>query len=352
MNIYGTIMEINPFHNGHKYFLSQIPKSDSDILIVVLSTTIVQRGEISVLSKDIKTQLLLDNNVDIVVELPSVLANQGGQYFAKHAIEILKQFCITHLCFGSEHNNLDMLYKFLEKPQVYNFANGIYNEYLENLKSNDILGISYLKALKNTNIQPILVKRIENNYNDDIVENTKIQSATAIRNSIYKGEDVLDFLPIKAIDNIKFTDQQLLFNVFKVNLHNALDNNLQIFLAEENQLLNKILKVMHKNPVSSIEELATLCRDKNNSKYKFKRVIINTILLITDDKFHEIEYLHVLGFTKNGRKYCKALNNNLIITSLKNQKSKTALCELRTSKLAENVAGYKSNLDFQQPVIK
>ncbi|MGL5020670.1 MAG: nucleotidyltransferase family protein, partial [Mycoplasmatales bacterium] len=38
MKIIGVIMEINPFHNGHKYFLHQIPKQENDILVAVIST--------------------------------------------------------------------------------------------------------------------------------------------------------------------------------------------------------------------------------------------------------------------------------------------------------------------------
>jgi predicted nucleotidyltransferase len=352
MKIYGTIMEINPFHNGHKYFLSKIPKTDSDLLIVVVSTTIVQRGEISVLSKDIKTQLLLDHNVDIVIELPSLLANQGGLHFAKHAINLLKEFNITHLCFGSEQNNLELLKEFIKKPQTYDFANGIHKEYLSNLQSNDILGISYLKAIGELDIEPFLIKRIESNYNDLTIQDSQIQSATAIRNAINHGEDVSNYLPELSFKNIKTIDEKVLFQIFKTNLYNALDNKINIFLAEENQLLNKMAKIMHRKNVNSIDELVLLCRDKNNSKFKFKRVIMNTILMIKADSFNELDYIHVLGFTENGRKYCKQLDNKKIITSFKKVNSEIALCELRASRLAVCVGDFKPNLDFQQPSIK
>ena len=102
-------MEINPFHNGHEYFLSQIPKGENDILVAVISSTIMQRGEFSVLNKHDKAEILLNNNVDIVIELPAVFSNQGGLFFAKSAIEHLKELNVTDLYFGSETSNLEGL---------------------------------------------------------------------------------------------------------------------------------------------------------------------------------------------------------------------------------------------------
>ena len=346
-------MEINPFHNGHIYFLSQIPKQENDILVAVISTTIVQRGEISILDKRVKTKLLLDHNVDIVIELPSIQANQGGMYFASNAINILKEFNITDLYFGSESNDLESLIDMSRQNNTNNFKNGIHKENLKNLMSNDILGISYIKALKNSNVNLNLVKRIENFYNDSCFGDNNIQSATSIRKHFDENKDVNNFLPEEAILNFKNINHPLLYQIFLTNLYNALDNNINIFLSENNQLLYKLDKILKENKFESIGALSEFAKDKNNSKYKIQRVIMNIIFFVEHrDEINTLKYIHVLGLTNNGAKYLRNLNNDKVVTSLKNQNCYVAKCELRISKLVENICDFPLNLDYQAPIIK
>ena len=56
MNILGLILELNPFHNGHKYFIEKaIEETQADLVIAVVSSSFTMRGEISVLDKAEKT---------------------------------------------------------------------------------------------------------------------------------------------------------------------------------------------------------------------------------------------------------------------------------------------------------
>lgn len=75
MRIIGLIAEYNPFHNGHLYQINKIKEMYPDsIIIAVVSSCFTQRGDVSVLNKWNKTQIALDNNIDIVIELPFVYA--------------------------------------------------------------------------------------------------------------------------------------------------------------------------------------------------------------------------------------------------------------------------------------
>lgn len=339
-------MEINPFHNGHKYFLDQVRTSKEDTLICVVSTSFTQRGEISVLNKKVKTQLLLDNGVDIVVELPSIFANQGGLYFAKQSIELLKTFNITHLAFGSESDNLDLLLNIVDKNiGQKDFKNGLYREELLQLNSNDILGISYLKAIKDTNIQPVLIKRIKNNYNDSSITGN-IASATSIRNNI-KDNSVIQTLPAFSYANILDIDEKLLFNLFKVSLSNCIHQNINIFLSEDMQLLYKFEHILKKYSISSIDELCNYAKDKNNSIHKLHRIILNTILLASVQEY-KIEYVRVLGFNKRAS---YLLKDKEIITSLKHQNGPVANYEKRASQLFSIVTSDSSIHDYNKPII-
>ena len=60
MKSIGIICEYNPFHNGHLYHIETIKKNFKDYLIVlVLSPSFTERGEISIINKWDKTKIAL-----------------------------------------------------------------------------------------------------------------------------------------------------------------------------------------------------------------------------------------------------------------------------------------------------
>lgn len=346
-------MEINPPHNGHSYFLNEINKlkNKEDLLIVVCSTTVVQRGEFSIINKYDKTQYLLDHGADLVIELPSVLANQGGYYFAKSALNLLKSFNITDLCFGSESNDLNKLQTLANyKVSQYNFKNGLYKEELSDLASNDILGISYLKNIDDP-INIHLIKRIHNNYNDNFLNQSNIQSATYIRNNLH-DYNICQFLDNNIYEKLYTNiDMDKLFSTFLINLDYALENNLNIFLSENQQLLYKLKKILLKNHIHNFNVLINLAQDKNNSRNKIKRLLLNIIFLIEVDKIpKQINYIHVLGFSTKAIDLIK--NNQNIVTSLKNLDDYIAKKEILISQVYNYLINENLNLDFHKPLIK
>lgn len=329
----GLIMEANPFHNGHAYFLEKIKKKyPNSQLIAVISTTITQRGEISVLAKKIKTKLLLENNVDLVIELPIISSCQGGYYFAYDSVEILNKLKIDLLVFGSESNDKNLLMKMVKQQEslttTTNFSKGYQKEKLINLKSNDILGISYIRAIQKINprIKWDLIERINNNYNEKKYTG-KISSATAIRqmyNQSDQSKNLLQTAPLQSIENITYFNPNQLMILLKYNLNQYQKTKYNIFLSEKNQLINKIFNIYKNvaNIPNEYEEFVFNMQDKNNSKYKIQRLIIMIILNITEEKIKEIKNqnslkYHVLGFNKTMAKELK--NNNLFFYSYKNK---------------------------------
>ena len=62
MKVLGLILEINPFHKGHQYFINEaIKKCNPDITVAITSTSFTMRGDVSLISKFDKTKILLDN---------------------------------------------------------------------------------------------------------------------------------------------------------------------------------------------------------------------------------------------------------------------------------------------------
>ena len=343
-------MEINPPHNGHKYFLDNINKENNDILIVIVSTTLVQRGEFSILNKHDKASFLLDNNVDLVIELPGVFANQGGEYFAKHSLDFLKILGITDLYFGSESNDINLLKYIANIDEDIDFKKGIYKNQLSILKSNDILGISYLKSIGD--IIPHLIKRSNNDYNDSIENNSNIQSATFIRNNL-DDENMKTFLPEHILNQINYFNFNELFPTFLINLNIAINEKINIFLSENMQLLFKLQKIVKTGISNDFKSIISLCKDKNNSQYKISRLIINIILLVDADKVsNDKKYIHVLGFNNKGRDFIKNTKDINLVTSLKNEKDYISEKEILISSVYNILSNQNIKQDFIKPIIK
>lgn len=100
MKIVGVITEYNPFHAGHAYQLEQIRQhSQCDVLVVLMSGNVVQRGEFAILDKWERAQIALQSGADVVFELPLYASLQSADYFAKVSVELLSQLlCQVQYC--------------------------------------------------------------------------------------------------------------------------------------------------------------------------------------------------------------------------------------------------------------
>lgn len=110
MKIIGIIAEYNPFHFGHKYQLNKIKELyPESIIILITNSYFTQRGDVSIINKWDKTMIALNNDIDLIVELPFLYATQSADIFAKGALKILNTLKIDTLIFGSESNNIEKL---------------------------------------------------------------------------------------------------------------------------------------------------------------------------------------------------------------------------------------------------
>ena len=83
MIIFGIVSEYNPMHFGHIYQIERIKKEYPDAYIISLtSASFVQRGEPSFIPKHSKSQIALDNGVDLVLEMPTIISIQSPNYFS------------------------------------------------------------------------------------------------------------------------------------------------------------------------------------------------------------------------------------------------------------------------------
>ena len=325
MEIIGIICEYNPFHNGHAYHIQTIKKMYPDSLIVlVLNGYFLERGEVTIINKEDKTKIALENNIDIVLEHPFVFASNSADIFAESAIKLLQLIDCGKVIFGSESNDLELLTK-IAKIQL---EDDFHNQVKTHLKSginyptalnksigidintpNDLLGIAYIKAiLKNDfNIEAITIQRT-NNYHD-ILGNEAIISATNIREKVRNNTNVQKYTNYSHyFQNI---NEELLFKLLKYKINTEQD--LSKYLTVDEGIEYRLTKII--NTVNSLDELINKTKTRRYTYNRIRRMLIHILIGLTkeDKNKLDIEYLKVLGFNKKGQNYLNRIKNELSV---------------------------------------
>lgn len=341
MKTVGIICEYNPFHNGHIYHINKIKKMFPDSTIVaVMSGNFTQRGHISLLNKEEKTNIVLKYGIDLVVELPFVFATQSADIFAKAAVSILEELKVDYLVFGSESNNVEELIS-LAKLQINNETyNNIVKKYLDeginyptamskalkdlngnNINTpNDLLGLSYIKAIlkQNSNIIPLTIKRT-NDFHSNILDN-KIVSATAIREAIDNKIEIKDFVPNEVENLLK---QKIKYEYFQLLKYKIITEQKDInkYLTVDEGIENRILKYI--NEVNSIEELIEKIKTKRYTYNKISRMLLHILCSLTKEQALEnknIKFIRILGFNKKGQKLLNKVKKDTTVPLIVNPK--------------------------------
>lgn len=354
MKIIGIIAEYNPFHNGHKYQIDKIREKYEDALIIICtSSSFTQRGDISILNKWEKTKCALNNGANIVLELPYIYSTQSSDTFAKYALKILNELKINKLCFGSEDNDIDKLYKVAD-TQINNkqfdtkvkehLDNGInyptaLNNALKELiqieitKPNDLLGVSYIKEiLKNKyNIKPFTIKRT-NDYHD-IENNSDIVSASNIRERLLNNEDISSKVPqdvYEILKNKKIKNKYFEYLKYKI----ISEQDLNKFLDVDEGLHTRIKDQIQKS--NNLEELIQNIKTKRYTYNKISRMLNHILCSLTkeENNIQELEYIRILGFDSKGKEYLSEIKKDIktpILNKYDTKKYKTLEIEKRVT---------------------
>ena len=108
MKACGVIAEYNPFHNGHRYQLSEARRmTKSDVMVVAMSGNFVQRGAPALLDKWTRAEIALRNGADIVVEMPILGSVQSADLFARAGIRLLQAMQCDAFAFGAEEGTAE-----------------------------------------------------------------------------------------------------------------------------------------------------------------------------------------------------------------------------------------------------
>lgn len=339
--IIGIIAEYNPFHLGHIYQINEIKKIYPDsTIIVIISPSFTQRGDISIINKYNKTLICLENNIDLVVELPYPYATQSSDIFAKGAIEILNKLNIDTLVFGSESNAIETLKNlanisnndtnyhnkvkdYLNKGYNYPTAmsKALYDITNININTpNDLLALSYLKVINkyNYNITPISIKRT-NNYHSNTLDNSNIVNASLIRKLYNEDKDISNYIATNSINKLRKIDYNYLYSLLRLQIINNI-NNLNEFQTVEEGIENRIKKYIYKS--NTWEELVKNIKTKRYTYNRINRMLIHILnnYKKTDNDNINIDYIRILGFNNKGRKHLNNIKKNIDIKLISNYK--------------------------------
>ncbi len=348
MKIIGIVSEYNPFHNGHAY---QVQKSVQDLnadgVVAIMSGNFVQRGFPAIQDKWLRAEMAVKAGVNLVIELPTYYATSSAENFAMGAVTLLEATgVVSHLSFGSEFDDLSCLNaiaemlvnpteafnealrvtldKGLSYPRAREIAlNATMPELANTLhlnQSNVILGIEYLKALKQTNstIKPFLVKRKGKSYHDvalDVSVDVPFVSATAIREAYFTSIETLQiekYMPeesAKAMNNspynaVRIEDyEKLILYALRKSTPEALSKLKEVSEGLENKLALAALKC------SNYAELLVAIKSKRYTMTRINRILLNVLLGIERENYDlkTQGYLRILAFDATGKKIIREI---------------------------------------------
>lgn len=324
MDIIGIVAEYNPLHNGHLYHIKKIKEMfPNSIIILVLNGYFLERGEISVITKEDKTRLALAHGIDLVLELPVIYGTQSADTFAEAALAILNKYGVNKLVFGSESNDIKLLKKIALKQEDSNY-NDLVKTYLDkglnyptamakacdtnfDFNPNDLLGISYIKAINKNNykIEAITIKRTSDYH--DITSNDKVISASNIRSKLKKKEDINDYVPSNVIDYIININEDIYFKLLKTKIIS--DSNLASYLDVDEGIEYRLKKYI--NESETLEEYISLIKTKRYTYNKLNRMFIHILIGLKKEDNTKDYTGRILGFNKQGKEYLNSIKKDL-----------------------------------------
>lgn len=338
---FGIICEYNPLHNGHVHQIKEIRKASDEPIICVMSGNFTQRGEIAIVDKYARAEAAICAGADLVLELPVPFSVSSAEYFASAALHIFYGVGVDKLSFGSESADVEKIintarvacspeFKAECKELAKNEGNAsAYFNLLakkagvDELLSNDILGVEYAKAIiKNDyKIEICPIKREGNAYREKSLTLDRLPSATAIRESIYSGNlaEIEQFVPEAMLEHLragKIASIKHAQNGILLALRLMDKDNFDCAISDRG-LVNRILKTAHE--CSDFDDFYSRLQTKKYTEASIRRAILYILLGIKRKDLLTLPSSTVLlAANEKGRKYLSALrkseNNFNVIT--------------------------------------
>lgn len=306
IKICGIICEYNPLHQGHIYQIEKAKEiTNADFIVCIMSGNFVQRGENAVFDKFSRAKAAIESGADAIVELPTIYSLQSAEYFAFGGVQIADSLGCTHLCFGSESGDIQMLYESKENENFKSvMQTGVsYGKSLSNFEGepNNLLGKEYLKSLDilESKIVPTTVKR-QQNY----------ASASKIRAELQQNNVHAEMFPLE-LSPLFF---ERFFDIIKYKIISMPAEEIAKICGVSEGLEHKIKKeVLYAN---NVDDLIKSIKSKRYTYSRISRILCCVLLGITKSKLraliNETPKVKLLGINKQKTQILSLLNNYYI----------------------------------------
>ena len=313
MKTCGIIAEYNPLHNGHIYQIEEArKKSGADLMIAVMSGNFVQRGEPAVLDKFTRAEAAVRNGIDVVIELPYLYSTQSASHFAAGGVELLKLAGVDCISFGSECGNLENLQEIADTPVNpdhlhQSMSTGLsfpraYSLLTSAMEPNDILAVSYLKALKGSDIDPIIIQRTTGYLDDTIAPSA---SAFAIRKALHHGTSLEHSTPLEETllsEDIPWAEKY--WPYLRTFLLTTNRDTLSNFFLFSEGIENHLVK--NASQYETWDEFLSACVNYRYTAGRIRRCLLQAINQVTKyevSRLPKMDTLRILAFNDNGRQW-------------------------------------------------
>lgn len=295
MSLCAIICEYNPLHRGHLWQIEQA-KQRFDAVVCLMSGSFVQRGEPAILDKFTRARWALEAGADAVFELPCAYVLQSAEGFAAGGARLAAAVGATHLCFGSETQDVALLRCLARlcvqefdslRPVLSHFLSGglsypaafqsavqqVYPVFPNDVfLPNALLGVEYLKAIERyaLPLTPVALPRC------------LPVSATRCRAQAEQGAypDVPPFVASQLANGplVRFAGLAPSL-LYKLRMMDQADFAALPFVSEglENRLYHAARHAV------TLEELLDLCQTKRYPLARLKRLLCCALLGITHD---------------------------------------------------------------------
>ena len=346
----GIIAEYNPFHNGHKYMLSQIREQfPHEPIIACISGSITQRGEMALLDKWTRAKIAVLAGVNLVIELPAVFACRSAQAFGRGGVRLLAATgVVDRLAFGTEYPDLAQL------SRAADFEANLYPQELQELlqkglaygtavtslmqqkldlpeamlyEPNTILGLEYLRCLKELKSKgfpapkPLPITRRGASHGDALPQGS-FASGTAIRQLLATHADkeslkksLMPLMPAtgcQAILNCQsYPQAPKIYQLLRYKLLDSTPKELQGITGMNEGLEQSML---HSLNVGSYAEFIRQLTTRRYPSTRIQRLIVHTLLSMRKEVVDEMDktgplYLRVLAMDSIGRQLLRQIKN-------------------------------------------
>ena len=334
MKAVGIVSEYNPFHKGHELHIAETKQALNQPVIAVMSGNFVQRGDFAILRKHARAKAAVLGGADLVLELPAAQALLSAEGFAAAAVGALAATGVVDtVSYGSECGSTESLREIAaalnseefsrllqeELPRGESFAKARQNALIRliggekaNLieQPNNILGIEYEKVCLARGLQSFTIPRVGAAHDGETADG--IASASRIREGLWSGEDMADFLTEGSRTVLAEECAAGRAPVRQNTLERAILAKLRTMREEDFSPYDEGGEGLYRRfaaaaaECTSIEELLQRVKTRRYAMARLRRMLLRSFLGLEERSYH-VPYLRVLACNETGRKLLKEM---------------------------------------------